>query len=191
MSRVGYVRVSTTGQSFDRQIQTIGKVDELFEEKQSGKNIHDRPVFQECMRYLRKGDTLLIHSIDRAARSVIDLYSIIDKLNSKHVSVKFLKENLTFSPDRKDATSTLYLTLLGAISQFERELIRERQKEGIAAAKAQGKPYGRKHKFDLEQCKKIADRIQRGESVASLAKELSVSRNTVYNAVKRAELKRL
>lgn len=188
MSQVGYVRVSSSGQNLDRQIQAIGNVDELFEEKQSGKNIHDRPVFQECMKYLRKGDTLLVHSIDRAARSVIDLHSIVDMLKSKGVSVKFLKENLTFTPDNTDATSTLYLTLLGAISQFERELIRERQKEGIAAAKAQGKPYGRKKTFTAEQCKVIAERISAGEKVAALAKEFSVSRNTVYSAVKRAEL---
>ncbi len=186
MSLVGYVRVSSSGQNLDRQIQAIGNVDELFEEKQSGKNINDRPVFQECMKYLRKGDTLLVHSIDRAARSVIDLHSIVDTLKEKRVCIKFLKENLTFTPDSCDATSTLYLSLLGAISQFERSLIKERQREGIAAAKALGKPYGRNKTFTDEQCKIIAKRINAGEKVAILAKEFKVSRNTIYNSVKRA-----
>lgn len=186
MSQVAYIRVSSSGQKFHRQIEAIGNVDKLFEEKQSGKNINDRPVFQQCMEYLREGDTLLVHSIDRAARSVTDLHKIVDTLKKKRVCIKFIKENLTFTPDSTDARSTLYLYLLGAISQFERELIRERQKEGIAAAQALGKPYGRKKTFSKEQCMEIAARVKAGEKVATLAKELRVSRNTIYSAVKQA-----
>ena len=185
MSTIGYVRVSSAGQKLDRQIDEIGQVDELFEENESGKNINDRPVFQECLRFLRKGDVLLIHSIDRAARSVSDLQSIIKTLNQKEVTIKFIKEQLCFAPGMGNSISKLHLNLLGSIAEFERELIKERQAEGIKAAQARGVKFGRHVKLRIEQCKQIAERTDKGEDKACLAREYNVSRGTIYKAIKR------
>jgi len=155
MSKIGYSRVSSTSQKVDRQIDAIGKVDKMFTEHQSAKNINDRPVFKECIEYLRDGDELIVASIDRAARSTKDLLEIVEGLNNRGISIVFLKENMTFSADTKNPMNEMLLTIIGSIAQFERSLIKERQAAGITAAKKRGVQFGRRASITPEQIASI------------------------------------
>ena len=175
MSKIGYTRVSTLDQSTDRQ--ELGDI-RIFEDKASGKNA-DRPALKEMLAYVREGDEIVVFSIDRLARNLRDLEDIIKEVNSKGASVTFLTEKLTFSGS-DDAMSTLMLQMMGAFSQFERSMIRKRQAEGIAAAKAKGKdsPYkGRKQSIDRKVVLKMLDA---GEGMTAVAKALGVSRQSIY-----------
>jgi len=175
MSKIGYTRVSTLDQSTDRQ--ELGDI-RIFEDKASGKNT-DRPALQEMLAYIREGDEVVVYSIDRLARNLRDLEDIIKEVNSKGASVTFLTEKLTFSGS-DDAMSTLMLQMMGAFSQFERSMIRTRQAEGIAAAKAKGKdsPYkGRKQSIDRKVVIKMLDA---GEGMTAVANALGVSRQSIY-----------
>lgn len=138
---VGYIRVSTIEQNPDRQYSDLKKykIDKFFEEHASGKNT-DRPVLNEMLNFIREGDTLFIESFSRLARNTADLLNIIETLKNKNVKIISQKENL----DTGSPTGKMMITMIGAIATFERELILERQKEGIAIAKAAGKYKGRK-----------------------------------------------
>ena len=142
--RVGYRRVSTTQQNLDRQ--DLGDVEKMFEEKVSGKNT-DRAALQEMIEFVREGDAVVVYSIDRLARDLRDLQSIIQQLNDKGVSVEFVSEKLAFS-GAADAFSKLQLQMMGAFVEFERSIIKQRQAEGIAKAKAKGVYKGRKKQID-------------------------------------------
>lgn len=182
---VGYVRVSTVDQNVERQLEQLQHCDELFIDKVSGKDI-ERPSLQEMMRHIRRGDIIEVTSIDRLARNNIDLQTLVKEINGKGVGVKFLKEGLIFNPDTEDnAISKMMLTMLAAISEFERELIRERQREGIALAKAKGKYKGRLPKLSAEEVDQLKQRIESGESKSSVAKSLGITRMTVYAYLKR------
>ena len=175
MSKIGYTRVSTLDQSTDRQ--ELGDI-RIFEDKASGKST-DRPALKEMLAYIREGDEVVVYSIDRLARNLRDLEDIIKEVNSKGASVTFMTERLTFSGS-DDAMSTLMLQMMGAFSQFERSMIRKRQAEGIAAAKAKGKdsPYkGRKQSIDRKVVMKM---LNAGEGMTAVAKALSVSRQSIY-----------
>jgi DNA invertase Pin-like site-specific DNA recombinase len=175
MSKIGYTRVSTLDQSTDRQ--ELGDI-RIFEDKASGKST-DRPALQEMLAYIREGDEVVVYSIDRLARNLRDLEDIIKEVNSKGASVTFMTEKLTFSGS-DDAMSTLMLQMIGAFSQFERSMIRKRQAEGIAAAKAKGKdsPYkGRKQSIDRKVVMKM---LNAGEGMTAVAKSLGVSRQSIY-----------
>ena len=181
---VGYVRVSTIDQNVERQLEQLQHCDELFIDKVSGKDV-DRPKLQEMMRHIRRGDIIEVTSIDRLARNNIDLQNLVKEINGKGVVIKFLKEGLTFSPNTNDnAISKMMLTMLAAISEFERELIRERQREGIALAKAKGKYKGRSPKLTSEQVEQLQQRIAAGESKTSVAKAFGITRMTVYSYIK-------
>jgi DNA invertase Pin-like site-specific DNA recombinase len=177
MSKIGYTRVSTLDQSTDRQ--ELGDI-RIFEDKASGKST-DRPALKEMLAYIREGDEVVVYSIDRLARNLRDLEDIIKEVNSKGASVTFMTEKLTFSGSGSDdAMSTLMLQMMGAFSQFERSMIRKRQAEGIAAAKAKGKdsPYkGRKQSIDRKVVLKMLDA---GEGMTAVAKALGVSRQSIY-----------
>lgn len=155
MANVGYIRVSSYGQNTDRQLADV-ELDQVFEEKASAKDAK-RPVLQDCLRYLREGDTLHVHSMDRLARNLFDLQKLVSDLTEQGVVVQFHKEHLTFTGD-KNPMATLLLQVMGAIAQFERALIKERQREGIAAAKAKGKRVGAKPKLTNEQVAEILRR---------------------------------
>ena len=175
MAKIGYTRVSTLDQNTDRQ--ELGDI-HIFEDKASGKNT-DRPALKEMLAYVRDGDEVVVYSIDRLARNLRDLEDIINEVNGKGASVTFLTERLTFSGS-DDAMSTLMLQMMGAFSQFERSMIRKRQAEGIAAAKAKGEnsPYkGRKASIDRSV---IADMINAGPSVTAISRALGISRQSVY-----------
>ena len=175
---VGYVRVSSFSQNIDRQLDGI-LLERIFTEKASAKDAQ-RPVLQECITYLRTGDCLHVHSIDQLARNLMDLQTIVSTLNEKAVSVTFHKENLTFSGSNNNPMNKLMLQMMGAFAEFERALIKERQREGIAKAKERGVQIGRKRVLDDAQVEEIKNRAAGGESKSSLAKEYGVSRQTLY-----------
>jgi DNA invertase Pin-like site-specific DNA recombinase len=183
MANVGYIRVSSYGQNTDRQLAGV-KLKEIFEEKASAKDIK-RPVLQECLRYLRKGDTLHVHSMDRLARNLADLQQLVTGLTGRGVAVQFHKEHLTFTGE-ENPMATLLLQVMGAIAQFERALIKERQREGIAAAKANGKQVGAKPKLTHEQVAEIRQRVAGGAFKSDLAREYGVSRQTLYASLRAA-----
>lgn len=147
--RVAYLRVSSAGQNFARQLEAVGNCDQIFTEKQSGKSATDRPQLHALIRHVRHGDHVVVASMDRLARSVIDLNDIVQQITGdpaentekrprKGASIEFLKERLTFEPGHADAMAAFQLNMMGAFAQSERELIRQRQAEGIAAAKKRG-----------------------------------------------------
>lgn len=179
MARVGYMRVSTIDQRTDRQLEGV-ELDKLFKDHCSGKDMN-RPALRECLTYLREGDVLHVHSIDRLARNLQDLQGLVTDLNGRGVSVCFKKEGLTFTAGNEaDPMSKLMLQLLGSFSEFERSMIRERQREGLELAKKQGRKLGRAKALKPEQVAELVARAKAGESKAHLAKEYGISRVTLY-----------
>ena len=175
MTKIGYTRVSTTDQNTDRQ--ELGDISRLFEDKASGGNA-ERPALQEMLAYIREGDEVVVFSIDRLARTLRDLEDIIKDVNSKGASLTFLTERLTFSGN-DDAMSTLMLHMMGVFTQFERSMIRKRQAEGIAIAKAakDGHYKGRKQSIDRAV---ITNMLNADSSITSVARSLKISRQSVY-----------
>ena len=151
----------------------------VFTDHASGKDTN-RPELAAAIRYARQGDTLVIHSMDRLARNLEDLRRIVRELTGKGVRVEFVKESLTFTGE-DSAMNTLLLSMLGAVAEFERSMILERQREGIAIAKAAGKYKGRKAALSPAQVAELRQRLAAGESVSALASEYGVSRQTIYN----------
>lgn len=176
--RVGYQRVSTIDQNIERQLDGV-ELDKLFTDKASGKDTN-RPELMRAVEYLRDGDTLVVHSMDRLARNLEDLRRIVRELTGNRVRVEFVKESLTFSGD-DSPMNTLLLSMLGAVAEFERSMILERQREGIALAKAAGKYKGRKAALTDDQADELRARLAGGESVSGLAREYRISRQSVYN----------
>jgi DNA invertase Pin-like site-specific DNA recombinase len=176
--RIGYQRVSTVDQKTDRQLDGV-ELDKVFTDKASGKDAN-RPELVRAVDYAREGDTLVVHSMDRLARNLEDLRRIVRELTGQGVKVEFVKESLTFTGE-DSAMNTLLLSMLGAVAEFERSMILERQREGIAIAKAAGKYRGRKASLTGAQVHELRARLAGRESVTSLAKEFGVSRQTVYN----------
>src|SRR6478735_8711984 len=130
---VGYVRISSVGQNGERQLDGI-ELDKVFSDTASGKDT-DRPALRECLAYARDGDTLIVHSMDRLARSLVDLRRTVDELTRRGVDVRFVKEGLTFTRDSSDPCAVLMLSVMGAVAEIKRSLLLERQREGIAIAK--------------------------------------------------------
>jgi DNA invertase Pin-like site-specific DNA recombinase len=176
--RIGYQRVSTIDQNTDRQLDGIA-LDKVFTDRASGKDTN-RPELERALDYVREGDTLVVHSMDRLARNLEDLRRIVRELTGQGVQVEFVKESLTFKGD-DSPMNTLLLSMLGAVAEFERSMILERQREGIALAKAAGKYKGRKAALADVQADELRARLAAGESVSALAREYGISRQTVYN----------
>jgi DNA invertase Pin-like site-specific DNA recombinase len=181
MSNVGYIRVSTVEQNTDRQLNTL-TLDKTFEEKVSAKTI-DRPIWKECLSYLRDGDTLHIHSLDRVCRSGAgDAVQIVEELTTRNVGVVFHKEGMTFNGSMSAAQKGI-LSILASVAQMERELIKERQVEGIAAAKAKGTSFGRpKANIDLNEVEKLKGQ---GLSMEKIAIRLNVGVASIYREIKK------
>lgn len=175
--QVGYIRVSSVDQNTGRQLDGL-KLDRTFTEKASGKDTK-RPELEKCLEWLFEGDTLHVHSIDRLARNLSDLLKIVTDLTDKGVSVVFHKENLTFTGE-KIPMQTLQLQMMGAFAEFERALIRERQREGIAIAKKAGKYKGRPAKLTKEQVEEIRRAVAGGSSKKAVAEHFGISRTTLY-----------
>jgi DNA invertase Pin-like site-specific DNA recombinase len=175
---VGYLRVSSLDQKELRQLDGI-KLDKQFVDKASGKDLH-RPELERLTGYVREGDTVVCHSMDRLARNLDDLRKVVLGFTDRGVHVRFEKENLTFTGE-DSPMSHLLLSVMGAFAQFERDLIRERQREGIALAKLRPGAYtGRKHSLSPTQAKDLLRRVAAGESKTALADELGISRMTIY-----------
>jgi len=175
MAVVGYRRVSSASQSLDRQ--ELEGCDKVFEEKMSGAK-RDRPELNRMLDYIRDGDEVRVHSIDRLARDLRDLQGIIEHINAKEATITFLKEQLTFRPSAEaDPFAKLQLHLMGAFAEFERSIIRERQREGIARAKERGVYAGRKASIDPTQVKQMHEE---GLGATAIAKALGIGRASVY-----------
>ena len=181
--RVGYVRVSTLDQNEERQLDRV-PLDRVFTDKASGKDMQ-RPQLSELLSYVRQGDTVVVHSMDRLARNVVDLRRLVEGLTARGIRVEFLKENLTFTGGDTPA-AMLMLSVMGAVAEFERALIRERQREGIALARQKGVYRGRKQALSVEQAAALRTRAAAGEGKASLARAFQVSRETVYRYLRQA-----
>jgi len=182
--RVGYVRVSTVDQNTERQLDGM-KLDRIFTDKASGKDVK-RPQLRAALEYVREGDTLFVHSLDRLARNAEDLLRIVRELTERGVTVEFVKNKLIFAGDSADPMAQLMLTMLGGFATFERDLVRERQREGIALAKARGAYKGRKKALDPEEAKELREQAYAGIPKADLARAYGISRETVYQYLKAA-----
>ncbi len=174
---IGYRRVSSVDQNEARQLEGL-ELDKVFTDKASGKDIQ-RPQLQRALEYLREGDTLVVHSMDRLARNLDDLRATVTKLTGRGVSVQFVKESLTFTGE-DSPMATLLLSVMGAFAEFERSLIRERQREGIALAKEKGVYKGRKPSLDAVKAGELRKRAESGENKAALAREFGISRAALY-----------
>jgi DNA invertase Pin-like site-specific DNA recombinase len=177
--RIGYVRVSSLDQNEARQLEGI-PVDRTFVDKCSGKDTN-RPQLQAMLGFAREGDTILVHSLDRLGRSLVDLRTLVTTLTKRGIRVEFIKEALVFTGEDSPIAKML-LSMLGAVAEFERDLIKERQREGIAIAKAKGNVYkGRKPSLSGEQAAELRKRVTAGEPKAALAREFGISRETLYS----------
>ena len=181
---LGYKRVSSYEQNTARQLDGE-KLDVVFEDKASGKD-KKRPELENLIKTAYKGDTVVVHSMDRLARNLIDLKKIVSELVANGAEVKFLKEKLTFS-GKEELYSQLMLNLMGSFAEFERALIKSRQMEGIAIRKAKGlyKGVGRKRSITDEQVEEIRRRVSAGEMKTRIAKDMKISRESIYKILKR------
>ena len=177
--KVGYRRISSFSQNLDRQ-ELVG-VEKVFEDKASGKDTN-RTALNEMIAFVRNGDQVVVHSIDRLARDLRDLQTIILQLNEKGVGIEFLSERLVFSGKNDDPFAKLQLQLIGSVAEFERNIIRKRQAEGIAKAKAKGIYDNRKRKKKVSD-KRIFELVANGFNKTEIAETLGVSRMTVHRCL--------
>lgn len=182
--RIGYIRVSTIDQNPERQLEGID-LDKKFIDYASGNTIK-RPQFEMMMEYAREDDLIIVHSMDRLARNVKDLRKTIDNLVEKGIQIQFMKENLIFT-GKDSPMANLMLMLIGSIAEFELSLIRERQLEGIAIAKKAGKFKGSKKKLNTDKLEILKQKLQTRDSKSKIAKDLGVSRFTLYRYIRNME----
>lgn len=175
--RIGYVRVSSFDQNPERQLEHV-EVGKVFTDKASGKDTL-RPELDLLLTFVREGDTVVVHSMDRLARNLDDLRRLVQKLTKRGVRIEFVKEGLTFTGE-DSPMANLMLSVMGAFAEFERALIHERQREGIALARQRGAYRGRKKALSPEQAADLRVRAAAGEQKAKLAREFGISRETLY-----------
>lgn len=175
--RIGYVRVSSFDQNPERQLEQA-LVDRVFTDKASGKDTQ-RPQLDALLAFVREGDTVVVHSMDRLARNLDDLRRIVQTLTKRGVKIEFAKESLTFTGE-DSPMANLMLSVMGAFAEFERALIRERQREGIALAKQRGAYRGRKKALSGDQVSELRRQADAGEQKAKLARQFGISRETLY-----------
>ncbi|ODS22347.1 transposase [Candidatus Endobugula sertula] len=179
--KIGYVRVSAFDQNPERQLEGL-ELNRTFTDKASGKDTQ-REQLQELLQYVREGDTVVVHSMDRLARNLDDLRRIVQSLTDKGVCVQFIKENLSFTVE-DSPMSKLMLSVVGAVVEFERSLIKERQREGIAIAKQRGAYKGRKRALSDDDIVALKARVASGEKKAQVARDFGISRDTLYQYLK-------
>jgi DNA invertase Pin-like site-specific DNA recombinase len=178
---VAYRRVSSIDQSLDRQLVEQGDIEKVFEEKVSGTS-RDRPALEEMITFVREGDTVIVHSLDRLGRDIRDLLNIVNELNAKGVAAEFVTERLRFSQDDDDPLAKLQLHMLAAFAEWERSTARRRQAEGIARAKElhPDRYRGRPASIDPDVVKGLsAD----GMGATAIAKRLGIGRASVYRVL--------
>ena len=181
--RIGYVRVSTFDQNVDRQLDGQS-LDRIFTDKASGKDIN-RPELDAMLAFAREGDTVVVHSMDRLARNLDDLRKLVQSLTKRGVRIEFVKESLAFSGE-DSPMANLMLSVMGAFAEFERALIRERQREGIAVARQRGAYRGRKRALSDEMVAELHRRVDDGERKAVIARDMGISRETLYQYLRAA-----
>jgi DNA invertase Pin-like site-specific DNA recombinase len=179
--RIGYTRVSTIDQNPERQLDGV-EVTRTFIDKASGKDTM-RPQFEVMMSFVRAGDTVVVHSMDRLARNLDDLRCIVQTLTERGVCIEFVKEGLKFSGE-DSPMAILMLSVMGAFAEFERALIRERQREGIALAKQRGVYRGRKKSLSDSEVVLLRQCVQNGDKKAKVAREFGISRETLYQYIR-------
>jgi len=175
--RIGYIRVSSFDQNPERQLENIS-LNKVFTDKASGKDTK-RPELEALLAFAREGDTVVVHSMDRLARNLDDLRRLVQMLTKRGIRIEFVKEGLHFTGE-DSPMANLLLSVMGAFAEFERALIRERQREGIALAKKRGAYRGRKKALSPEQVADLRQRAAAGEQKATLAREFGISRETLY-----------
>jgi DNA invertase Pin-like site-specific DNA recombinase len=181
--QIGYVRVSTLDQNPERQLEGV-PVDRVFTDKASAKDV-ERPQLQEMLNFVREGDTIVVHSMDRLARNLEDLRQMVQTQTRRGVRVEFVKEGLTFSGE-ESPMAHLMLSVMGAFEEFERALLKERQREGSALARKRGVYRGRKPTLSAEQIDQVKRRVDSGEKKATIARDLGISRETLYQYLRQA-----
>ncbi len=174
--RIGYVRVSSFDQNPERQLEGV-QVARVFTDKASGKDTK-RPELERLLAFVREGDTVVVHSMDRLARNLDDLRRIVQGLTQRGVRMEFVKEGLTFTGE-DSPMANLMLSVMGAFAEFERALIRERQREGIVLAKQRGAYRGRKKSLNSEQIAELKRRVAAGDQKTLVARDFGISRETL------------
>lgn len=182
--RIGYIRVSSFEQNPERQLENI-EVDKTFTDKASGKDVQ-RPALDALKSFVRDGDTVVVHSMDRLARNLDNLRRLVQELTKRGIRIEFVKENLTFTGE-ESPMANLMLSVMGAFAEFERELIHERQREGIALAKQRGAYQGRKKMLSPDQVTMLRQRVATGEQKAKIARDIGISRETLYQYLRANE----
>lgn len=193
---IGYARVSTINnqnESLDKQVQLLidngAEIENIYQEKVTGTSTAQRTELNNMMKYARSGDLILCTKIDRLARSIMDLNKIVKELNTNNISIRFIKDNLTFEAGNTNSMNTLMFNILGSFAQFERDLIVERTTEGRLRAKAQGKHMGRKPTSSPKDIKKAIElythRDTNGLSVSDILKTTGVKKSTFYHKLKK------
>lgn len=179
-TKVGYARVSSTGQSLDVQLEklTAFGCERIYKEKRSGRTAN-RPEFQSCMDYLREGDTLVITRLDRLARSVVHLAKLAKRFEEENIDLIVIDQNI----DTSTSTGRLMFNMLASIAEFESDLRSERQAEGIAKAKENGVKFGRPSKLTDELCRNIYEGRTAGTTIGQLAKQFNLGEATIYRAL--------
>ncbi len=181
--RIAYIRVSTIDQKYDRQLDGM-EFDKVFEEKISGRT-RERPALKEMLDYCREGDHIYVHTMDRLARNLKDLLDLVKEITDKGCTIHFVQQHLEFSNDESNPTAKLMLQVIGGVAEFEASLIRTRILEGIAAAKAKGTYKSGRPVMMTEEKKKIChEKYAAGIPMTRIAKDLGVSRMTVYRELK-------
>ncbi len=180
MSIVGYARVSSSSQNLDLQLGQLGNAgcEKVFSEKVTGTSRNDRRALEECLEWLREGDTLVVTRLDRLARSGRDLHDILAQLSAKQVGFRCVQQGAV---DTTTSMGKLILGILGAVAEFETDIRKERQREGIERAKAAGVYKGRIPTVDVEQVRSLRDQ---GLGATDIAAKLGIARASVYRALK-------
>ncbi|MDQ5987112.1 MAG: hypothetical protein CSYNP_02849 [Syntrophus sp. SKADARSKE-3] len=182
--RIGYVRVSSFEQNSERQLEHVA-VNKVFTDKASGKDTK-RPQLDALLSFVREGDTVVVHSMDRLARNLDDLRRLVQNLTKRDVRIEFVKENLIFTGE-DSPMANLMLSVMGAFAEFERALIHERQREGIVLAKQRGAYRGRKKALSPNQAAELRQRAAARERKTKLAREFGISRETLYQYLRTSD----
>ena len=189
--RIGYARVSTSDQNLDMQLDALRSAGcvQLYQEKQSGKSAAARPELANVLRALRAGDTLVVWRLDRLGRSLVDLVRIVDELAARNIGFESLNERI----DTSSAQGRMFLAVMGAMAQFQREIIAENTAAGLKAARARGRMGGRPAKLDDRALREVEALLASDDpdiTVTSVAERYGVSRATLYNSLQRAAKKK-
>ena len=182
--RVGYVRVSTAQQNETRQLEQLkGQVKKIFCDKASGKN-KERPELEKMLDFVREGDEIVVCSMDRLSRNLRDLLQMVESLQTRGISIVFLKEGVSFKPNENSPVAKLTLQIMGSVAEFERQIILERQREGIVLAKERGVYKGRKP-LSQDIVKKIVELSKIGVPATKIAKDLGIGVASCYRYLKK------